>query len=120
MMHTNLRTVIQPGSRERCVYLLVHLFRYRCQELCYQDEWALKGQGLHFVAEDDAISESPLISVACRDGGVGESADQDNNSATLANTVFVAAGHRRASSQQSSFSFNSNSVFSSHQSRYSS
>ncbi|CAM9486408.1 unnamed protein product [Scytosiphon promiscuus] len=82
--------------------------------LCYQDTWALTGQGLDFVGEEDATSESPLISVTGRDSGVSEGAGADSNTATLANTVFIKAGQRRGSSQHSPFYFSGNYVFSSH------
>lgn len=83
-----------------------------------KDEWALVGEGLDFVNEEEARAQTPIVSVVPRPAGGGRRKTGDTNVPTLADTVFVASNfHRRGSSQ---YDFNSSNHSSHHSSRYSS
>lgn len=63
------------------------------------DEWALVGEGIDFVDEDDAKANTPIIRVVPRPAD-GRKSDGETNFATLANSVFVAARRHSGGSSQ--------------------
>eukprot|EP00903_Cladosiphon_okamuranus_P015921 g14706.t1 len=95
---------LAPGE-EQTISIMLQAPNYEAWSL--KDEWALVGEGLDFIDDDEAKAQTPIISVIPRPTG-GMKSDVDVNSPTLADTVFVASGLRRGSSQ---FSSNSSQYF---------
>lgn len=69
-----------------------------------KDQWALVGEGLDFVDEDEAKAQTPLVNVVLRPAGGSGMGDEDEDFPVLANTVFVAPARRRRGSSASSAS----------------
>lgn len=88
---------------------VIHLCVHLQEAWALRDEWALVGDGLDFVDEEEAKAQTPDVTVVPRPAAGKKKGGEDDDSAqTLANTVFVAAAaansRRRNSSQHSSAS----------------
>eukprot|EP00752_Nemacystus_decipiens_P005427 g4919.t1 len=99
---------LEPGE-DHTVSVMMQAPNYEAWSL--KDEWALVGEGLDFVDDEDAKAPTPIVSVAHRPAGGRKSDEDAAKMPTLANTVFVANKHRRGSSHYSSSSGSSHQCF---------